>query len=148
MSRSPDEGGIRPSRMRRNVVLPQPLAPTMLTNSRGRICSEMFASTGRTSALLRANCLLMATASSLNGGIDHLPSSLEVKMPPRRDPALEIFEHGRAENACRRQNQHADEHARDVEHLRRERDQVTQAFLGAKHLADEDSDQSASDPEA
>lgn len=109
--------------MRRKVVLPQPLDPTMLTNSDAWICSEIFESTRSDCLLPPENSLQIRLVSSFGCTFSPM-SGFELEVSPGRNFPFDIFEQCDAYDARSRKHQHADEHRRYVEGLTRYRDQI------------------------
>jgi hypothetical protein len=113
---SPDEGAIRPSSILSKVVLPQPLAPRMLTNSDAWICREIFERTESGSVLLPANSLQIRLASSFSCTLAPV-SGLELEVPPGCNSSFDVLEQCNAYDARGCKYEYADEHTGHIESL-------------------------------
>src|SRR5581483_7153910 len=126
--------------MRRNVVLPQPLAPTMQMNSPSSIWRLMFrrASTSPPVALMKV--FDRSRVSSF--GILLVP---QLEVAPGGHPLLDQREQLHAEIAANGQHEDADEETGGVEHLGGRQDEEAEPRLRAKQLGHHHADEGARD---
>src|SRR5712691_9314340 len=145
---APELGRSSPCTMRRKVVLPQPLGPTMTKNSPGRTSKLMSSSTLSERPRCANTLPMFCTESFAAGSVATAISILQRRRLPAHQPPLERLQRPGQRHARKGETQHPGEQRRHVERLPGGEDEIAEAGIGAEHLADHHADDRPADGQA